>query len=125
MFAEGQYIFGGCVPHGEGAEALEVKRRQGDLDPRESPVVRELDRIFPSANSELVAVARMAIWLADKRHIHVPPGFRELPRVVRRAPVFIQRWSHDNWSVIQGFIQDVRLVDSGFRVIGADETSGA
>jgi hypothetical protein len=119
MLEEGHMMFNNRVPRGEGAEALEVKRMLGNFDPRQSPVVCELDRIFPSCrNSELISVARTIIRVTGERNIDVPPDFGELTRVTRRSRALIQRWVHDNWFVIEPIIVDIRLTDADCRIIG-------
>jgi hypothetical protein len=107
------------IPKGEGAEALEVKRRLGNFRPELSEVARRIQKRFPTATkNELVSVVQMAIQLARERlSVEEQSIFNQFDRVVRRRTALILKFLVDNWGILCEFLSNVYLADADGNVI--------
>jgi hypothetical protein len=110
---------------GTGAEALDVRYRLGDFDPRNSPISDLLRDRFPDATkAELISVAQMTILVAHARFTTLPHSFDRFDRVTRRSKDLIFKWYHDHWMIIQSIFPDIGLADEHFSPISRNSVVG-
>jgi hypothetical protein len=103
---------------GTGEEAKEVRRRLGDFNATLSPIGYFLRQRYPgSSKKELMSVAQMIVFQANKQLENPPQFIGKLDRVTRRSLDLIIKWYTDNWGIVVLFINDLFLCDENFRPI--------